>query len=194
MVTTPHLAHQLVAILRDMLIELSRAQLSEKGKEEKTAEIYRYLRSEEFKNSLHAINSRTKDLRDSLEREKSSHEGWWTRREQDYSAIARQTALLTTRSTRFSPPRQNVILPRCIESAPDQQLALVTARIRSVHGADRDWLSSGQGRMSLSWASRPWPRGTIRFTPATRRKSAIGISPVRMETIFSGAMRTRSIL
>ena len=112
-VATPHLAHHLVAILRDMLIELSRTQLSEKGKEQKTAEIYRYLRSEEFKNCLQAINSRIKELRDGLEREKSSHEGWWTRREQAYAAIARQTAGVTTR------------INEILSTAPKRQLAQV---------------------------------------------------------------------
>ncbi len=54
----------------------------------------RYLRSEEFKNALQTIENRTKELRDSLEREKSSHEGWWNRREQHYAAIAREAARL----------------------------------------------------------------------------------------------------
>ena len=96
-VAAPQFAHHLAAILRDAVVELSRVQLSEQGKAEKTEEVYRYLRSQEFKNALQVIDSRTKELRGELEREKSNHEGCWTRREQHYAAIARQTAGVTTR-------------------------------------------------------------------------------------------------
>ena len=96
-VAAPQFAHHLASILRDAVVELSRVQLSEQGKAENTQEVYRYLRSEEFKNALQVIDGRTKELRGELEREKSNHEGCWTRREQHYAAIARQTAGVTTR-------------------------------------------------------------------------------------------------
>jgi hypothetical protein len=96
-VTAPHVVHHVAAIMREMIIELSRAQLSEEGKAEKTEEVYRYLRSEEFKSALNVVESRTRELRQSLEREKSSHETWWNLRDQSYSAIARQTAAVTGR-------------------------------------------------------------------------------------------------
>ncbi len=95
-VTSPQFARHLAVILRDALVELSRAQLSEDGKAEKTEDVYRYLRSAEFKNALQVIDSRTKELRGELEREKSNHEGWWTRREQHYAAIARHAVGITT--------------------------------------------------------------------------------------------------
>lgn len=91
-VTTPHLAQYLVRILRNVIVELTRAQLSEDGKAAKTDEVYSYLRSDDFKNALQAIAERTKELRTSLEREKASHEGWWQLREANYSAIARHGA------------------------------------------------------------------------------------------------------
>jgi len=96
-VTAPDLAHHIAGILRDLIIELSRVNLSEERKREKTHEVYRYLRSEEFKSAMHSIEARTKELRTSLEREKSSHDGWWQLREQHYSAIARQSAGINTR-------------------------------------------------------------------------------------------------
>ncbi len=96
-VVSPQFAHHIASILRDSIVELSHVQLSEQGKAEKTQEVYRYLRSEEFKNALQVIDGRTKELRADLEREKSHHEGCWTRREQHYAAIARQTAGVTTR-------------------------------------------------------------------------------------------------
>jgi hypothetical protein len=96
-VTAPDLAHHIAAILRDLIIELSRVNLSEERKREKTHEVYRYLRSEEFKSAMHSIETRTTELRTSLEREKSSHDGWWQLREQHYGAIARQSAGISTR-------------------------------------------------------------------------------------------------
>jgi hypothetical protein len=96
-VMSPQFAHHIASILRDSIVELSRVKLSEQGKAEKTQEVYRYLRSEEFKNSLQVIEGRTKELRADLEREKSHHTSCWTRREQHYGAIARQNAGVTTR-------------------------------------------------------------------------------------------------
>jgi len=96
-VTSPDLAHHVSGILREVIVELSRAQLSEERKREKTHEIYRYLRSDDFKTSVQSIEDRTRELRAALEREKSNHEGWWRTREQHYGAIARQTAAIGTR-------------------------------------------------------------------------------------------------
>ena len=96
-IAAPQFAHHIASILRDAIVELSRVQLSEQGKAEKTQEVYRYLRSEEFKNALQVIDGRTRELRADLEKEKSNHEGCWTRREQHYAAIARQTADLYAR-------------------------------------------------------------------------------------------------
>lgn len=89
-VVSPELAHHVVGILRQVIVELAAAELSEERKQEKTQEIYRYLRSDDFKTALQSMDDRTRELRKSLEREKSSHEGWWQTREQHYSAIARQ--------------------------------------------------------------------------------------------------------
>ncbi len=96
-VVAPHLASPMAGILRTTIVELSRASLSEDGKSAKIEELHRYLRSEEFKNAIVTIDRRVAELRQSLEREKSSHEGWWTTREQSYSAIARQSATVDNR-------------------------------------------------------------------------------------------------
>lgn len=117
-VTSPDLAHHVSGILREVVVELSRAQLSEERKREKTHEIYRYLRSDDFKTSVQSIEDRTQELRTSLEREKSNHEGWWRTREQHYSAIARQTSAVSTR------------IRDILGSAPEKRLAAVE-RIRS---------------------------------------------------------------
>jgi hypothetical protein len=114
-IAAPQFAHHIASILRDAVVELSRTQLSEQGKAEKTQEVYRYLRSEEFKNALQVIDCRTKELRADLEREKSQHEGSWTRREQHYSAIARQTVGVSNR------------ISEILASLPQPQIAQVRA-------------------------------------------------------------------
>jgi hypothetical protein len=96
-VVAPQLASPMAGILRDTIVELNRASLSEDGKAAKIDELHRYLRSEEFKNAIVTIDRRIADLRQGLEREKSLHDGWWTTREQSYSAIARQSAAIDTR-------------------------------------------------------------------------------------------------
>lgn len=96
-VSVAHLAHHLAAIVRETIVEIARAQLSEEGKAEKTQEVYRYLRGEEFRSALLAVEERTKELRTSLEREKSSHETWWNVREQHYGIIARHTSGVSSR-------------------------------------------------------------------------------------------------
>lgn len=91
-VCAPHLAHHMAGILRDTIVELARADLSQEGKGAKTEEIYRYLRSEEFLSAVRTIAQRVRELRATLEREKTSHSGWWESREQHYGAIARQAS------------------------------------------------------------------------------------------------------
>ena len=96
-VAAPHVAPQLAHVLRDSVIELNRSNLSQSGKDAKTQEILRYLRSEEFLSAMQTVADRIKELRTSLEREKSSHEGWWDTREQHYAAIGRQTSSVNSR-------------------------------------------------------------------------------------------------
>jgi len=112
-VTSPDLAHHIAGILREAIVALSKAELSEERKREKTDEIYRYLRSDDFRTSVQSIEDRVQELRTSLEREKSNHEGWWRTREQHYGAIARQTSAVGAR------------VQEILGSAPVKRLAVV---------------------------------------------------------------------
>jgi hypothetical protein len=104
-VIAPQLAQYFVRFLRGVIIELNRARLSEEGKASKVEEVYRYLRSDEFKGAMQGLAERTKELRTSLEREKSSHENWWTMREQSYNAIARHSSTVENRVHEILAPR-----------------------------------------------------------------------------------------
>lgn len=86
----PHLAASLAGILRKAIVELAQARLAEDGKAAKTAELYEYLRSDDFGNAVRRVKDKVQELRDSLEKEKSHHETWWNTREQHYATVLRE--------------------------------------------------------------------------------------------------------
>lgn len=86
----PHLAASLAGILRRAIVELAQARLSESGKAAKTAELYEYLRSDDFGNAIRRVKDKVQELRDSLAKEKSHHETWWNTREQHYASVLRE--------------------------------------------------------------------------------------------------------
>jgi len=92
LVVAPHLAQVVASILREMIVELARARLPEEDRAAKTWEVFRYLQSDEFKSAVETIGDRVRELRVLLEREKSQHHGWWEKREQHYTTVARQTS------------------------------------------------------------------------------------------------------
>jgi hypothetical protein len=106
-VAAPQFAHHLASILRDAVVELSRAKLSEKGKEEKTQEVYRYLRSEEFKNALQVIDG-----------ERRNCEGNWREK---------------NRTTKVAGPGESNTMPlspdRPLESRPESTRFLLHSRV-----------------------------------------------------------------
>lgn len=86
----PHLAASLAGILRKAIVELAQAHLSEDGKAAKTAELYEYLRSEDFANALQRIKDKVQELNDSLSKERSHHQTWWNTRTQHYATVLRE--------------------------------------------------------------------------------------------------------
>lgn len=86
----PHLAASLAGILRKAIVELAQARLSEDGKAAKTAELYEYLRSDDFGNAIRRVTDKVQELRDSLAKERSHHETWWNAREQHYATVLRE--------------------------------------------------------------------------------------------------------
>jgi hypothetical protein len=121
LVVEPHLAVEVATLLRDAIVELGRMRMSEYGKAAKTEELYRYLRSDEFSNAVRRIGDKIGDLENSLQREKSSHEGWWDAREQAYRTILRESSGINDRVKEIlSTPR------RPSEAKLDRQNGVIT--------------------------------------------------------------------
>lgn len=88
-VVVPALATQVVAVLREGIVAIERLRLSEQGKETKAGALLEYVRSQEFAGAIHRVQEKVANLREALWRERSSHDGWWRAREQDYAAVLR---------------------------------------------------------------------------------------------------------
>lgn len=85
----PARAIHLVQVLRRMIILISRAGLSKEDQAHKVKELYEYLRSERFKQTLAAICATAADLGASLRDETQWHERTWARREKAYRLLSR---------------------------------------------------------------------------------------------------------
>ena len=96
-VVEPALAATVAAVMRDGIVSISRLRLSEDGKAEKTNALFEYLRSQDFTAAIQRIQERLAELRESLTRERSFHDGWWSSREQQYAAILREAAGIDAR-------------------------------------------------------------------------------------------------
>lgn len=121
LVSEPHLAVQLASVLRDAVVALGRARMSEDGKAAKTEEIYRYLCSDDFSNAISRIDDKIKELRGSLEKERSSHDGWWRAREQHYATILREASGIDARVKEILSARPAPVLAKL---RPLRQVAL----------------------------------------------------------------------
>lgn len=89
-IVEPALAVPIVPIVRESIVALARLRLSEDDKAAKTAELFEYLRGEEFSHAAQIVKDKINELRESLSRERSYHDGWWRTREQHYGAILRE--------------------------------------------------------------------------------------------------------
>jgi hypothetical protein len=97
LVVSPSLVQTVVGILRETIVSLARARLSDQGKAGKVAELYDFLRSDEFTNAMARIDDKIKELRDSLGKERSAHDSWWRSREQHYATIMREASGIDAR-------------------------------------------------------------------------------------------------
>lgn len=90
-VVAPFIAAQVAGVVRDGMVAIHRLKLSDTDKGAKTAALFEYLRGQDFATAMKRIATKLGELRTSLAREKSMHDGWWRGREQHYAAIARET-------------------------------------------------------------------------------------------------------
>jgi hypothetical protein len=96
-VVVPALAAEVVTVLRDGLIAISRLELSEDGKSSKMDALFEYLRGEDFRAAIERVQRKVCDLQEALGKEKSQHHGWWAARETAYGAILRNAAGIESR-------------------------------------------------------------------------------------------------
>jgi hypothetical protein len=96
-IVAPHLAASVARIMRDAIVGINRARISEEGKAQKTTEIYDYLRSDAFANAIARINDRIVRNRTLLEQERSLHVRWWSEREESDVVIYRETTVIESR-------------------------------------------------------------------------------------------------
>jgi hypothetical protein len=93
-VVHPAYAVYVAEIVRRIIIEGHRAGLSAEGQAGKTARLYEYLASDDFRQTFDSIVDVGDTLSGMLKDERSSHERTWTRREQAYGELARKTAAI----------------------------------------------------------------------------------------------------
>jgi hypothetical protein len=83
--------------LRDAVVGVHRARLSQDGTLKKTVEIYEYLRSDAFGNAIARIQDRIVRNRTVLDRERSAHLSWWREREESDAVIFREAGNIESR-------------------------------------------------------------------------------------------------
>jgi hypothetical protein len=96
-IVVPTIAAQVVAVLRDGIVSISKLRLSENGRSAKAAALFDYLCGDEFHSAIQRVTEKIVELRESLSREKSHHDGWWSARENHYATILRAAAGIDAR-------------------------------------------------------------------------------------------------
>jgi hypothetical protein len=92
----PHLAHHVARVFREAIVALGRTAQGS-GDAGRTVEVLEYLKGEEFQAAMRSLGDNARELRTLLDREKSSHHGWWERRERHYDSIARKSSGIDAR-------------------------------------------------------------------------------------------------
>ncbi len=85
-----HLAH----VIRRMVIEVHRASLSDQDRARKTAELYRYLSSEDFRRTISDMSETSENLQKYLRDERKLHARIWAKRERGYTILAQRVTTI----------------------------------------------------------------------------------------------------
>jgi hypothetical protein len=96
-VVHPNRVIDLARIMRRLVEEVYRATLTSEGDVAKTAELYRYLDSTEFRQSFDALADDSDALLALLGKERKWHEQTWSKRQAMYNEISGKTASIETR-------------------------------------------------------------------------------------------------
>jgi hypothetical protein len=84
-------------VLRELVVDLNRSGASRDGQAAKTAELYAYLGSGEFRQSFDQLAKSADELTTLLGKERTSHERTWAKRQQLYNELASHTAQIDAR-------------------------------------------------------------------------------------------------
>jgi hypothetical protein len=86
-VVEPARSVALAEVMRRMVIETYRSGVVAGSRAEKTAELFRYVSSTEFRQAFDSLSEATDALQASLARERQSHQRVWTERDRHYQGI-----------------------------------------------------------------------------------------------------------
>ncbi len=89
-VATPVVVAHVAAVVRDGIVKIGRMRATETDKASMAGALVAYLRSDEFTAAIKRVHVTVGELRESLSRERSLHDGWWKTRETAYGAILRE--------------------------------------------------------------------------------------------------------
>ena len=90
-ITHPRFAIPVASVLRQSLIELAAARLSQDGQLTKTAQVYQYLTGPQFRHRVEAIVERVSEMQDDLSRERKAMTRLWAKREAQIQGIIDST-------------------------------------------------------------------------------------------------------
>ncbi len=109
MITDPIHVRHLAWIVRHAVIETHRAERAGEDRAGKTARLYEYLRSDEFREELAVVVQTGQQLSEMLQKERKNHEQDWTSRQTVYDQLLHNSAAieLTIQSIIESEPEPN---------------------------------------------------------------------------------------
>ncbi|HXZ57009.1 MAG TPA: DUF2130 domain-containing protein, partial [Gaiellaceae bacterium] len=96
-VVDPARAVDLARVMRRMVVEVHRAELTADGQQAKGAELCEYLGSAEFRRTFDAVAGSGDELAGLLAKERTWHEHSWARRQSIYTEISSKTDAIDAR-------------------------------------------------------------------------------------------------
>lgn len=95
-VVDPSCLLQLAYVMRRLVLEVANADLSAGDQQRSIEELFQYVRSDEFRESLQTLIQRAQEMRGLLQKEQLAHQKTWTRREHAYAAITEVSVRVET--------------------------------------------------------------------------------------------------
>ncbi len=90
-ITHPRFVLPVASVLRQSLIELAAARISQEGQQTKTEQVYQYLTGPRFRHRVEAIVERVSEMQDDLNRERKATMRLWAKREAQIQGVIDST-------------------------------------------------------------------------------------------------------